>query len=109
MAAGCGACSSGAGCCKNKPSSSAPSAETSVLLPRRKSQPASYGAAEPIWSITNPTPRVERQRQIEGIMSAEDPLDAKCGADERLGGQCCKDLKGEDERHLISPEIVRDM
>lgn len=28
---------------------------------------------------------------------------------EKGSGTCCKDLNGEDDRHLISPEIIRDV
>jgi hypothetical protein len=48
-----------------------------------------------------------RQQQLEEILNNDAPLTSKCGVHER--GTCCKDLKGDDERHLISPEIVRDV
>ncbi|KZT61511.1 DUF125-domain-containing protein, partial [Calocera cornea HHB12733] len=36
----------------------------------------------------------------------ETPLAQKCG---RVDGVCCKDLKGEDERTLLDPDVVRDI
>jgi hypothetical protein len=33
-------------------------------------------------------------------------LASKCAA---RGGTCCRDLKGDDERTLIDPDIVRDV
>lgn len=33
---------------------------------------------------------------------------AKCDLHNRERTVCCRDLKGDDERHLINPDIVRD-
>lgn len=98
MSSPCRNCSAG-NCCKDKPKT----ATTSVALPRRSTRATD---AEPVWSVQDGTAEA-RQRQLEGLMSREEPLDSKCGAGQT--GQCCKDLKGEDERKLISPEIVRDV
>ncbi|CAD6570990.1 MAG: hypothetical protein TREMPRED_000087 [Tremellales sp. Tagirdzhanova-0007] len=61
-----------------------------------------------VWTINNALPP-SRERQLEGILESSPPLSTKCAVHEREDGQCCKDLKGDDERHLISPEIVRDV
>jgi hypothetical protein len=37
------------------------------------------------------------------------PLTSKCARNDRADGICCKDLKGEDERTLIDPDVVRDV
>lgn len=37
------------------------------------------------------------------------PLPARCDRHDRLDGVCCKDLKGEDDRTLIDPDIIRDV
>ncbi|KAG1740580.1 VIT family-domain-containing protein [Suillus lakei] len=37
------------------------------------------------------------------------PLPAKCDRNDRRDGVCCKDLKDEDDRTLIDPDIVRDV
>ncbi|WVQ81784.1 hypothetical protein IAT38_003909 [Cryptococcus sp. DSM 104549] len=99
------------GCCKNAATSSAP-AETNASVPllRGKKSGAenassNYGA---VWSVDNAVPKTTRTQQLQDVLGDLQPLGSKCGAHES-GGQCCKDLKGDDERHLISPEIVRDV
>jgi hypothetical protein len=37
------------------------------------------------------------------------PLPAKCDRNDRQDGVCCKDLKDDDDRTLIDPDIVRDV
>ena len=37
------------------------------------------------------------------------PLPIKCDRHGRPDGVCCKDLKDEDDRQLIDPDIVRDV
>lgn len=100
------------------------SSSTAVPLPK-KATPAA--PADKVWSLSvsnsgsgtginsarrSPSPSIrgrERDEQLQDILGDVQPLAKKCGADERDGHQCCRDLKGEDERHLISPEIVRDV
>ena len=41
--------------------------------------------------------------------SVQTPLLAKCSRHTREGEVCCQELKGEDERQLIDPDIVRDV
>ncbi|KAH9929094.1 DUF125-domain-containing protein [Epithele typhae] len=75
-------------------SSSAPS----VPLPRRGSSEHVPGNKPPVWSINN----------AEGPEVA--PLPAKCDRHEPVrSGVCCKELKGDDERTLIDPDVVRDV
>lgn len=68
----------------------------SVLLPRREHNSIAP-SQPPVWAVSN------------AALSNEAPLQAKC---DRHGvgrdGVCCKELKGDDERHLIDPDIVRD-
>jgi hypothetical protein len=67
-----------------------------------------------VWALTasSPTPAARppnhsnRSVLLNSILKDDVPLRSKCGA---KNGTCCKDLKGDDERHLISPEIVRDV
>lgn len=68
----------------------------SVPLPRREHQTIS-SSQPPVWAVSN------------AVQSVEAPLVAKCDR-HGLGrdGVCCKELKGEDERHLINPDVVRD-
>ena len=74
--------------------------------------PSSPQKPDPVWYIDNPTPAPQtRRQQLDTLLATEQPLGSKCGVHE--DGQerqaCCKDLKGDDERRLISPEIVRDV
>ena len=61
-----------------------------------------------VWRINSIEPQT-REQQLYNILGDTAPLHTKCDIHARPSGQCCKDLKGDDERHLISPEIVRDM
>jgi hypothetical protein len=63
-----------------------------VPLPHRD---ASVGSKPPVWSLVSPHGNV--------------PLPAKCDRHGREGGVCCKELKDEDDRTLINPDIVRDV
>ncbi|EPQ50859.1 DUF125-domain-containing protein, partial [Gloeophyllum trabeum ATCC 11539] len=71
-----------------------------VALPRRQNPPngASLEIRPPVWPVDHsdaPEPT---------------PLPAKCARHE-LGreGICCKELKDDDERTLVDPDIVRDV
>ncbi|KAG8982296.1 hypothetical protein FRB90_006888, partial [Tulasnella sp. 427] len=74
---------------------------TVVALPRRKDRAESLSKSSrpPVWAIDD---------TVDG--SVEAPLPAKCDrhVDDR-NGVCCKDLKSEDERTLIDPDVVRDV
>ena len=36
-------------------------------------------------------------------------MDTKCDKHSlSRKGECCKDLKGKEERHLLNPDVVRD-
>ncbi|BGP13248.1 hypothetical protein JCM10213_004982 [Rhodosporidiobolus nylandii] len=65
-----------------------------VALPKRQDGVS----AAPVWSL-----------QAGASTSADVPLAAKCDLHNRERTVCCRDLKGEDERHLIDPDIVRDV
>ncbi|EJD43141.1 DUF125-domain-containing protein [Auricularia subglabra TFB-10046 SS5] len=66
-------------------------AARSVRLPSRDASALAHKA--PVWPL-------------ESSESAPAPLNARCGAN---NGICCKELKGEDERTLVDPDIVRDI
>jgi hypothetical protein len=123
-------------CCKINPSSSSNSATAtasnlnagaSVFLPSRQLKKAGEGKGDndnangnensnkkkaPVWQLENSVPSATapstRTEVIDAIVSSSEPLGSKCAVHEREG-QCCKDLKGDDERYLISPEVIRDM
>ncbi|KAF8556633.1 DUF125-domain-containing protein [Imleria badia] len=65
----------------------------SVPLPQHKD--ASLPSKPPVWAL--------------GSSNANVPLPAKCDRHGREGGVCCKELKDEDDRTLINPDIVRDV
>ncbi|WWC61939.1 uncharacterized protein I303_104525 [Kwoniella dejecticola CBS 10117] len=119
-----------AGCCKAKTKTQSQANDASVPLLRGKKNnqaqaqaPASYAAAaDPsnntatksygaVWTLDNDVPvstQGNRTQQLQDVLGDHEPLGSKCSA-HASGGQCCKELKGDDERHLISPEIVRDV
>ncbi|VDB87136.1 unnamed protein product [Peniophora sp. CBMAI 1063] len=74
---------------------------SSVRLPGRRERAGSAGATgnkPPVWAIDNTA------------TNEEAPLPSKCARHrEDRHGVCCKELKGEDERQLIDPDVVRDI
>lgn len=95
------------------------SQSTGTAVPLKRGPKAATASGD-VWSLqapsgsasarsASPSRPAEREEQLQEILGDVQPLAKKCGADEREGHQCCKDLKGEDERRLISPEIVRDV
>ncbi|WVR06844.1 hypothetical protein IAU60_003880 [Kwoniella sp. DSM 27419] len=123
----CGGAKNGQ-CCGGKGAGAGASAskknDASVPLLRGNKKPATYAAAAApdadtgaqtksygsVWTVENATPRLldTRTQQLHAVLGDHEPLGSKCSA-HASGGQCCKELKGDDERHLISPEIVRDV
>ena len=69
----------------------------SVPLPRATGSIRSPKNKPLVWAIDASGPSVQA------------PLPAKCDRHTREGGVCCQDLKGEDERQLIDPDVVRDV
>lgn len=68
----------------------------SVPLPRH-SDTVNRNAKPPVWPIDASAP------------SQIPPLAAKCARNSRADGICCKELKGDDDRTLIDPDVVRDV
>ncbi|BGP00842.1 Protein CCC1 [Rhodotorula toruloides] len=68
-----------------------------VALPPRKNR-ADAASNAPVWSL---------EASADG--NAEVPLAAKCDLHNRERTVCCRDLKGDDERHLIDPDVVKDI
>ena len=65
----------------------------------------------PVWTLSEP-PSINKTQQLDDLMRSDVPLEEKCGLEPEKpsGGRvCCKDLKDDDERHLINPAVVRDM
>ncbi|KAI9456075.1 DUF125-domain-containing protein [Russula earlei] len=65
----------------------------SVPLPRTTGTTNSI----PVWAIDSSGPTMPI------------PLPAKCARHSREGEACCQEFKGEDERRLIDPHVVRDI
>jgi vacuolar iron transporter family protein len=70
-------------------------AATFVPLPR-VSETTNRVSKPPVWPI-------------EASESGPAPLAAKCARNSRVDGICCKELKDDDERTLIDPDVVRDV
>ncbi|KAI0315289.1 VIT family-domain-containing protein [Amylostereum chailletii] len=70
----------------------------SVRLPSR-SEAAPSGNKPPVWAISD-----------SAEPSVPTPLPAKCSRHQsERDGVCCKELKGDDERELVDPDVVRDI
>ncbi|GAA5982614.1 hypothetical protein JCM5350_002120 [Sporobolomyces pararoseus] len=69
-----------------------------VALPKRAPQDQT---SRPVWSL-------DSGPQTPGG-SSEVPLASKCDVHNRERTVCCRDLKGDDERALVNPDIVRDI
>ncbi|KAL4072194.1 VIT family-domain-containing protein [Scleroderma citrinum] len=71
---------------------------------------AGSAAAVPISLNSDPTiaskPPVWTLESVHRTMS---PLQEKCGRNGRQDGICCKELKDDDQRTLIDPNVVRDI
>ncbi|KAJ8516704.1 hypothetical protein ONZ45_g6014 [Pleurotus djamor] len=75
-------------------SPSAQSTATAVPLPSRNS---TIKTKPPVWPLD------------EASSLQPTPLPSKCARNSRAGGVCCKELKDDDERTLIDPDVVRDV
>ena len=72
----------------------------SVPLPRRlHNQSATLTNNQPpVWAVS------------DSVFPEDAPLPIKCARHEgHREGVCCKELKDADERHLIDPDVVRDV
>ncbi len=78
-------------------SSNSSESAAAVSLPHRYRDAEPANNKPPVWPIDHSEPA-----------TVPVPLSAKCDAHDQPDGVCCKDLK-EDERHLIDPDIVRDV
>lgn len=76
-----------------------PGSAPSVPLPSRNGADATIGKKPPVWSISERAPA-----------AVPAPLPAKCDRHEpNRSGVCCKELKDDDERTLVDPDVVRDV
>ncbi|KAL7412421.1 VIT family-domain-containing protein [Mrakia frigida] len=108
-------CSKGTDCCKggNNASTSTSSTETTPLLssnaaPQSLPKRQSHANGNSLWPVRSPSPTPSLLQDIlRNAENEDDPLVTKCDAGP--GSVCCRDLKGDDERTLIDPDIVRDI
>lgn len=88
--------------CRSKLSKmSSDQSQSSVRLPPRNAQTTegTLGNKPPVWSLSEHAPAAQPA-----------PLAAKCDRHVPVReGVCCKDLKGEDERTLVDPDVLRDV
>ncbi|KIP05608.1 hypothetical protein PHLGIDRAFT_14405 [Phlebiopsis gigantea 11061_1 CR5-6] len=71
----------------------------SVPLPSRNASDQTVGKKPPVWAISASAPAAPPA-----------PLPAKCDRHQPgRSGVCCKELKDDDERTLVDPDVVRDV
>ncbi|KAG1819160.1 VIT family-domain-containing protein [Suillus subaureus] len=68
---------------------------SAVVLPNRDAMSGS-NKSQPVWSL-----------ESNGTLTP--PLNEKCDRVGRQDGICCKELKDEDDRTLIDPDVIRDI
>ena len=84
---------------------SAPSADAatgSVKLPKRDHSTRDADAA-PVWSLER------HESTVNAAGNAQPPLSTLCDVHKRPDFICCRELKGDDERDLVDPAVVRDL
>jgi hypothetical protein len=90
-----------------------PSTANLTPLPRRDATRSNTG--NPIWRLDNVSvdiPGVQARFPVQNPSVDRLPVPSDFTHDdvcEKPSNTCCKEMKGEDDRHLISPEIVRDV
>ncbi|KIJ63582.1 hypothetical protein HYDPIDRAFT_113052 [Hydnomerulius pinastri MD-312] len=67
------------------------------VVPLPNQRDSSLRSKPPVWSLES----------SNGGLPA--PLPAKCDRHGRQDGVCCKELKDEDDRTLVDPDVVRDV
>lgn len=72
-------------------------ASTAAVVPISLNSNSGNPSKQPVWSLES----------ANGGISP--PLQAKCDRHGRRDGVCCKDLKDDDDRTLIDPDVVRDV
>ncbi|CAE6419839.1 unnamed protein product [Rhizoctonia solani] len=85
-------------CASSSSSSSSSPTVQRVALPKRQiSNDKLASNKPPVWSINSSS-------------DEQAPLPSKCDRNsDAREGVCCKELKGDDERNLIDPDVVRDV
>jgi hypothetical protein len=77
-----------------------------------KLPPRNQGVAEavhnnPVWTLSSHSQRASGANGELANPAVEPPLAAMCDQHARPDAVCCRTLKGEDERSLIDPDVVK--
>lgn len=110
MSAAPSSCPKGVNCCGGNASGQA------QALPAREGGSKSAANKDSLWPIqrassssssrsASPSRSLSAVQDVLREQQESDPLATKCGVPD--GGVCCKELKGDDERTLVDPDIVR--
>lgn len=67
----------------------------SFAVPLPQHRDTTLGSKPPAWSLDS--------------SNRNDPVPVICDRHGREGGVCCQELKDEDDRTLVNPDIVRDV
>lgn len=73
----------------------------SVQLPRRDEAIVQAALRNSAWAIT------EDHEKATEPDTAELPVPQKCQAEGRSDKVCCRSLKGDDERTLVNPAVIK--
>ncbi|KAG9226897.1 hypothetical protein CCMSSC00406_0003430 [Pleurotus cornucopiae] len=98
----------------NSPLSFLPPPSPPPRLPPFTKMASNNGNAAPVAAVPLP-PRstIKTKPPVWPLDEASSlhptPLPSKCARNSRAGGVCCKELKDDDERTLIDPDVVRDV
>jgi hypothetical protein len=79
---------------------------SSSKLPPRKGDVVKSVHDNPVWTLSSATPASNGGGNATSP-AAEPPLNSMCDQHARPDAVCCRTLKGEDERSLINPDIVK--
>jgi len=74
----------------------------SVKLPKRDASSRDPDTA-PVW------PLERHESTVNAAGNAQPPLSTLCDVHKRPDFVCCRELKGDDERDLVDPAVVRDL
>lgn len=86
-----------------QPHSFITAAMSSSKLPPRNDNVVKSAHENPVWTLSSTSaPGGERASP-----AAEPPLTSMCDVHARPDAVCCRTLKGDDERSLIDPDIVK--
>lgn len=74
-------------------------------LPPRKDNVVKSAHENPVWTLSSTT--ADASGGERASPAAEPPLTSMCDVHARPDAVCCRTLKGDDERSLIDPDIVK--